>query len=286
MVTNGHSTYPRVLVVEDDADLNKLICELLSLGGYSPDPVLDGEHAVRVVESNPPDAIILDVMLPGLDGFDVCRRLKFHRETNRVPTLMLTAMDKDSSRRHALSVGADRYLTKPFDPDSLLNQLHDTIEFRKRMEAGRTRAVVEFKMQSDCRMFEQLNAMLSELFVQTNLPEMEIDLVRQAVLEMIENAREWGNRGQADKFVSVSYELTDDALKFIITDEGQGFDPQNIPHAACDDDQMAHLDVREKMGIRLGGFGIMLAKGIMNEMIYNERGNQVTLIKKLEPATA
>jgi DNA-binding response OmpR family regulator len=273
-----------VLVVEDDADLNQLICELLSSAGYSPEPVLEGEQAIRSVQAGTPDAIILDVMLPGLDGFDVCRKLKFHRETNRVPTLMLTALDKDASRRHALRVGADRYITKPFDPDVLLAQLREAIEFGKRMEAGHTRAVVAFQMQSDCRMFQQLNEMLGELFVQTNLPEMEIDLVRQAVLEMIENAREWGNRGQADKTVSVSYELTDEALKFIITDEGQGFDPKHIPHAASDDDQMAHLELREKMGIRLGGFGIMLAKGIMNEMSYNERGNQVTLIKKLKPA--
>jgi anti-sigma regulatory factor (Ser/Thr protein kinase) len=79
--------------------------------------------------------------------------------------------------------------------------------------------------------------------------------------------------------VTVAYEVTDDYVKFVVTDQGQGFDPASLPHAACDEDPCKHLCVREKLGLRDGGFGMMIARGVMDEVRYNERGNQVTLIK-------
>jgi two-component system, OmpR family, response regulator len=271
----------RILVVEDDPDMNSLICELLSKGGYKTGGALDGEQAVRRIQDEKPDAVVLDVMLPGMDGFEVCRKLKFHRQTNSIPIVMLTALDNNESRRDGLRVGANRYLTKPFDPDRLFVEIRAVLDHRRATLEGKNRTIVQFDMTSDNRRLEQLNDLLSELFVLTNLPEKEIDHVRQAVLEMIENAREWGNKGRPDLLVNVSYEVTDDSVSFVITDQGSGFDPKKLPHAACDDDPLLHMDVREKLGLRYGGFGMMLTRGVMDEVRYNEKGNQVTLVKKL-----
>jgi CheY-like chemotaxis protein len=265
--------------------MNSLLCELLSRAGYKAGGALDGEQAVQRVQSEQPDAVILDVMLPGMDGFEVCRKLKFHRKTNDIPILMLTALDNSESRRDGLRVGANRYLTKPFDPDRLFNELRDVLDHRKAMLAGQQhKAAVQFDMTSDNRRLQQLNELLTELFVLTDLPESDIEQVRQAVLEMIENAREWGNKGRSDLLVSVSYEVTNDAIKFTITDQGPGFDPKKLAHAAKDDDPLTHMDVREKLGLRYGGFGMMLTRGIMDEVKYNDKGNQVTLIKRLKKA--
>ncbi|HEX8912196.1 MAG TPA: response regulator, partial [Humisphaera sp.] len=85
----------RILIVEDDADLGGLLCDLLRTEGYDASWVGDGEAAVQRVADDPPDAVVLDVMLPGLDGFEVCQRLKFRRETNLIPILMLTALDDE-----------------------------------------------------------------------------------------------------------------------------------------------------------------------------------------------
>ncbi len=80
--------------------------------------------------------------------------------------------------------------------------------------------------------------------------------------------------------VTIDYELTDEAVKFVITDQGPGFDRGNIPHAASGDDPIAHMEIREKLGLRDGGFGIYITRGMVDEFTYNEVGNQVTLVKR------
>jgi DNA-binding response OmpR family regulator len=268
-----------ILVVEDDADLGGLLCDLLRTEGYDARRVEDGDEALRKVCENPPGAIILDVMLPGMDGFEVCQRLKFRKETSHIPILMLTALDDTPNRRKGLRVGADRYLTKPFQPGSLLDEIRSTLDHQRQLREGGVRTSIQFQMDSDSRLREQLNDMISELILQTPLSEEDIGRIRYAVLEMVQNAVEWGNHHREDLEVSISYEVTGDAVKFVITDQGQGFDPSQVPHAANEEDPVAHMRIREKLGLRDGGFGILISKGMVDDFRYNAAGNQVTMIK-------
>jgi DNA-binding response OmpR family regulator len=273
----------RILVVEDDRDLCGLLSSLLDVEGYRTATACDGSDALDQILANKPDAIILDVMLPGRSGYEICRELKFRRDTNLIPIVMLTAMQGEDARTSGLRVGANRYLTKPFQPDQLLQEIRGVLNHRRELEEGRTHTAVEIQMDSDTKNREQLNDLLSELFVQTPLTEEEVGRIRYVALEMIENAMEWGNRRQKDLLVTIAYEVTDSHMKLVITDQGAGFDPKNCPHAACEDDPAAHMCVREKLGLRDGGFGILIAKGMMDEVRYNDRGNQVTLIKHFQP---
>jgi DNA-binding response OmpR family regulator len=275
----------RIMVVEDDTALCNLLGTLLGIEGYTTQVVCDGSNAVQKVVAERPDAVVLDVMLPDRSGFEICRELKFRRETNLIPIVMLTALQDRESESSGLRVGANRYLTKPFEPDDLLKEIRCALEHRRELEQGRTHTSLEIQMNSDTRNREQLNDMLSELFLFTPLSEEEVGRIRYAALEMIENAMEWGNKRKRELLVTVGYEVTDDHVKFVITDQGAGFDPTFVPHAACDDDPVAHLCIREKLGLRDGGFGMMIAKGIMDEVSYNERGNQVTLIKRFNKST-
>jgi DNA-binding response OmpR family regulator len=269
----------RILVVEDDRDLCNLLSTLLDVEGYKTETSCDGGDVVERVAQQRPDAVVLDVMLPGRSGFDICRDLKFRRDTNLIPIVMLTAMQGKDAEQSGLRVGANRYLSKPFEPDELLNRIREALDHRRQLEEGRTHTAIEIHMNSDARNREQLNDLLSELFLLTPLSEEEVGQIRYAALEMIENAMEWGNRRRSDLMVTVTYEVTDDQLKLVVTDQGQGFDPKSLPHAACDEDPCKHLCVREQLGLRDGGFGMMIARGVMDEVRYNERGNQVTLIK-------
>jgi anti-sigma regulatory factor (Ser/Thr protein kinase) len=79
--------------------------------------------------------------------------------------------------------------------------------------------------------------------------------------------------------VSISCEVTSDAVKFVITDQGEGFDPNHIPHAASEENPAEHMLIREKLGLRDGGFGILISKGMVDDFKYNTSGNQVTMIK-------
>jgi DNA-binding response OmpR family regulator len=109
-----------ILVVEDDSLLNELVCAYVQIAGFKPVAALDGLSALRAAVESKPAMVILDLMLPDIDGFEVCRRLKSSPETAAVPVVMLTAMTGDESRRKGLACGAIDYLTKPFDPDALI----------------------------------------------------------------------------------------------------------------------------------------------------------------------
>jgi two-component system response regulator MprA len=111
----------RLLVVEDDTGLRDVLRRALSLAGYEVRLSADGAEALAEVARSVPDAVVLDVGLPDIDGLEVCRMLR--REGNRVPVLMLTARDAVSDRIDGLDAGADDYLVKPFDIDELKARL-------------------------------------------------------------------------------------------------------------------------------------------------------------------
>jgi two-component system response regulator ResD len=106
----------RVLVVDDDATVAEIVTRYLEREGYIVDAVPDGLEALAHAESDPPNIVVLDLMLPGVDGLSVCRRL---RERGPVPIIMLTAKGDEDDRVRGLELGADDYLTKPFSPKEL-----------------------------------------------------------------------------------------------------------------------------------------------------------------------
>ncbi|MFZ4850292.1 MAG: response regulator transcription factor [Caldilinea sp.] len=122
----------RILVVEDDRRIRDLLRRGLLFEGYTIDTAEDGETALRVAREVAPDAVVLDVMLPKLDGLEVCRRL---RSASNVPILMLTARDSVQDRVTGLDAGADDYMVKPFAFDELLARLRALFR-RHRMEVA------------------------------------------------------------------------------------------------------------------------------------------------------
>ncbi|MSR56880.1 MAG: response regulator [Planctomycetaceae bacterium] len=115
-----------ILVVDDEADTALFLKSLLEKQGYNVTLAKDGGQAHSMFVMKKPDFVILDMMLPGETGFEVCERLKT-LERN-VPILALTAIDMDDARNLARRVGVDNYMTKPFDPDELLMQIKQTAE--------------------------------------------------------------------------------------------------------------------------------------------------------------
>ncbi|MEV0661842.1 response regulator [Actinomadura luteofluorescens] len=106
----------RVLVVDDDPTVAEVVARYLARDGHEVVCVADGRTALRRALDQPPDLVVLDLMLPGMDGLEVCRRL---RETSTVPIVMLTALGAETDRLVGLETGADDYVTKPFSPREL-----------------------------------------------------------------------------------------------------------------------------------------------------------------------
>lgn len=111
---------PSVLVVEDDPELNSLVGAYVQLCGYEYRSALDGLVAVDEAQRRPPDAVILDLMLPGLDGFEVCRQLRQSPGTTSTPIIVLSALGDPNARARTTASGASEHLVKPFDPDRIM----------------------------------------------------------------------------------------------------------------------------------------------------------------------
>ena len=109
-----------VLVVEDEADIQELLCYNLKKEGYLVDAVSSGEVALKSARARPPHLMLLDLMLPGMDGLEVCRLLKKDPATEAIPILMVTAKGEEADIVAGLELGADDYVTKPFSPRVLI----------------------------------------------------------------------------------------------------------------------------------------------------------------------
>jgi len=108
----------RILVVDDEPSITKLVSFNLEKAGYDVDTAADGQAALEKVQDIQPDLIVLDLMLPKVDGLEVCKRLR--QENNHIPVIMLTAKDEELDRVSGLELGADDYVTKPFSPRELV----------------------------------------------------------------------------------------------------------------------------------------------------------------------
>jgi DNA-binding response OmpR family regulator len=127
------ATERRVLVVEDERTIAEAIEARLRAEGFTVQTAGDGPSAVEAARRTPPDAVVLDVMLPGFDGLEVCRRIQAERP---VPVLMLTARDDETDLLVGLAVGADDYLTKPFSMRELAARVHALLRRATRMSAA------------------------------------------------------------------------------------------------------------------------------------------------------
>jgi two-component system, OmpR family, alkaline phosphatase synthesis response regulator PhoP len=111
---------PRILVVEDDPDIAELVARYLDKAGFETERVASGRDALSAIAARPPHLVVLDLMLPHVDGLDVCRALRANEATSSLPIIMVTARVDESERIVGLEVGADDYLAKPFSPNELV----------------------------------------------------------------------------------------------------------------------------------------------------------------------
>jgi DNA-binding response OmpR family regulator len=219
-------------------------------------------------------------MLPDITGFDVCRRLRTDRTTMLTPVVMLTALNDVDNRVQGFRVGANAYVTKPYGVEELFTAISAARAWRAEMEQANLNGEIHVELNSEITLLNDLNDFLLTLCRSTPFDNDQVMHLRQAVMEMAHNAIEWGNKHQSDRLVTIRYRVFEDRIEIAVRDQGPGFDRENLLHAAVPDDPFSHLDVRDKLGLRAGGFGLMICKGMVDELRYNDVGNEVTLIKR------
>ncbi len=118
----------KIFIIEDELDFLSTLRERLEFEGFVVATAVDGEEALRKIPEEKPDLILLDIMLPEMNGYQVCRELKSNPETETIPVVVVTAKSQESDKFWAKETGADDYVTKPFEMEELLQKIQDNLQ--------------------------------------------------------------------------------------------------------------------------------------------------------------
>jgi DNA-binding response OmpR family regulator len=195
------TTMARILVVEDERDIADFIGRGLSLKGHEVDIARDGEEALARARERPPEVVVLDLMLPGIDGIEVCRRL---RAVSDVPIIILTARDSVADKVQGLDAGADDYVTKPFAFDELLARVRAAL--RRRSPAGEVLTVGDLIVRPDSREVERNGRAIDLTAREYDLLEFLARNAGKVVGKQVIFEKVWG----------YDYEIESDAIKVYV----------------------------------------------------------------------
>jgi len=273
------------LIIEDHPDQSEFLVRILRRFLQMESIIAeDGKTGLRLARQYLPDVLLLDLMLPDINGFDVCRQLRQDRATMLIPVIVVTALSDMQHRVHAFRVGANVYVAKPWGLEDLFEAISAARSWRVRMEQRLLQGEISVELNSEITLLKDLNDFVMNVCQTTPLSSEQVMQLRQAVMEMAHNAIEWGNKHQSERPVKITYRIHEDHLEIVVRDEGPGSDRRVHAQAVIPDDPFTHVDVREKLGLRAGGFGLLICQGMVDEMQYNDQGNIVTLIKRFAPS--
>ena len=279
-----------ILVVDDNPELHELVSFALQREGYEVINAHDAYEGLEMIEKQSVDLALLDVMMPKMDGLEMLSRLRMYNNDLRV--IIMTALSTPEAAISAMRDQASDFLAKPFDVTQLLSVVENAFNLgpeKINIEVLSARPEwIELRVPCDPAAIEPLEHLMSQL--KTDLPRITRESVTYAFREMLRNAIEHGGKNDPTQFVEVGYLRSPRMILYRIKDPGEGFSIESLyqasgPIAAFlnpESDPMLHERAREDQGIRPGGFGILIARDMVDEMIYNERHNEVVLIKYLD----
>lgn len=200
----------KVLVIEDDVEINELLGEYLGLEGLQYIAAVDGDSGLKKAQADLPDAIILDVMLPDIDGYEIARQLSARRSTATIPIIMLTCMNQDCDSQKGLAAGAFQYMGKPFLPDDLLHRLKDAFTWKHHLATRPPAGQVEISPENPQQTLHGINEMIVDIYARTALPDTSINPIRDAFHLLRDWALNWGKQRDQNPHLLVHYRLLKD----------------------------------------------------------------------------
>jgi CheY-like chemotaxis protein len=285
-MTSTGDAVRHVLVVDDDGALRHAIAALLDQAGYRTAQARDGREALSKLQQEAVDLLLLDIGLPGMSGLDVLAQIRSRAAPP--PVIMMTADDTPETLLQSFRAQAQRFIRKPFPPRRIVEIVSDVLAAPAlaSLPIEVVSAVPEWvEIVAPCAL--EVGERVREFVMQLDatLPVDVRESVAQAFRELLTNAIEWGGHLDPQRMVRISCIRTRRMLLYRIADPGEGFDISGLAHAAIsnpEDDPLAHDRVREAMGLRPGGLGLVLTRAFVDDVIYNEKRNEVVLVKYLD----
>jgi DNA-binding response OmpR family regulator len=274
---------PNILVVDDDRTTRHLTRTTLAKAGYAVRVAQDGAEALTRMRAKKFDLVLLDVWMPRMDGLAVLDRMK--RLKTRPRVVVMTSDDAPQTVLKAIRRHAYQYLHKPVEPAALVSVVREALKSAPvpPIEVVSARPDwVELVVPCTREAADRLHAVMAQL--ETDLPEELRESVGYAFRELLMNAVEWGGKLDPKRTVKISYLRAKRMLLYRIADPGPGFSMEGLDHAAIShpDNPIEHMEVRESKGLRPGGFGILMVRAKVDELIYNEAQNEVVFVKYLD----
>ncbi len=274
----------RILIVDDDPVTREVLRSVLDKAGFSVKVANDGLEALKALRNRRFDLLLLDVWMPRMNGLDLLARLRTRKTRPRV--VVMTSDDAPATLLEAVRQQAFKYIHKPITSAELLQTVHDVLHAADAplIEVVSARPEwVELVLPCRREAVERIQAVMAHL--DADLASDVRESIAYAFRELLMNAIEWGGRLDPERRVRVSYLRARRMLLYRIADPGPGFNIDDLPHAAIaapPDDPIGHERVREEKGMRPGGFGLLLVRGSVDELIYNEKRNEVVFVKYLD----
>jgi len=275
------------LVVASGGDIDELLTSVLVAEGWNVQRVVDNQDALSLARTKPFDLIITGRKTCGPEDIDFLRKIRSARPHLRL--IILTDQWTPGDIIEAMREGAFSYFVAPFETSALAGMVRaamaepywdDGIEI-----LSATPAWVRLTARCDLLTADRLVQFLHGF---GGIPQADKEQVISAFREILINAMEHGAHFDPSQHVEISFIRSRRAIACRVRDPGEGFSLSELRHAAIGsspEDFFSHMAVREEQGLRPGGFGILLVKKLVDELIYDEKGNDVVLIKYLDRPT-
>ncbi len=284
----------KVLVIEDDVEINELIGEYLSLEEMTYLSAFTGKAGLDMVAREKPDAIVLDLMLPDMNGYQVCEQLSTQRATANIPVIMLTCCNQPEDQLKGLESGALRYMNKPFLPDELINNLRSAFQWKSQLTQRPPRGQIEVTAGQWPHMMHCMNEMFVDLFYRTGLPDVAVNAIRDGFHAFGHIIMNWAEANKRDPHMVIEYRLTagswdelalgrePQAIEWLVSELEPGLLAESIVNAQSVSTSWNTVKNNEKFeSDMLGAWYQFLAQCGVDRFEKNTRMNYVRLSRTL-----
>lgn len=274
------------LIVDADSHLKMLLANALPHGLWAIHHVASNKEALKNVLGKSFDLILTGEKTSALQDVDLLRTIRRLRPHTRL--IILTSQSTPEAVLASMRAHAFSLFSVPYADDQLANMINLAIDSPPWDDGidliSATPEWIRLRVRCEVHTADRLVQFLNEI---AELPAHEQEQVAVAFREMLMNAIEHGGQLNPNRYVEIEYVRAKHMVSCHIADPGPGFTLDEIPHAAIanpKENPIQHAEIREELGIRPGGYGILIAQKLVDELIFNQQGNEVLLVKYLKPA--
>ncbi len=280
---SSSSSQWNALFVDPEPEIRAMLADVLDPATWSVRHAPDNKTALDLARAFHFDFILTSEKTSGKDDVDLLRRIRSLRPHTRL--IILTEESTPADVIKSIGEHAFSYFSRPFSLAALAEMVHAAAEapcWDDGIEVlSATPNWIRLVARCDLKTAERLMQFMHEI---VDLPEQESDAVGTAFREILMNAIEHGAHFRSDQYVEISYVRAKHMVMCRVKDPGEGFALEEIEHAAISnplDDPVRHMAYREAKGLRPGGYGVLLTQKLVDELIYDQKGNEVMLVKYL-----